>query len=246
MFRVTIMGRDLKEFQENLRDYANVHAGIHKELVKQSVELSTTVDEDDEMEEVESPFTESTPVKESKPTTVPHVIDSGVTGTITFGGELDSEGIPWDERIHASSKAKVGNGTWRLKRNVDENLVYQIKSYYRNSTSVKETAPTTSVDTPAPVETVVENTPVVSSPVVAAPTPAAPLPQMGQGHTLDTFKANFPMILASLITQKKIDQEYVNQLKTFFNINEIWMANDEQKSMVFDQFVEYGFIQKVG
>lgn len=30
--------------------------------------------------------------------------------------ELDSEGKPWDPELHASSKAKIGDGTWRKKR----------------------------------------------------------------------------------------------------------------------------------
>lgn len=31
--------------------------------------------------------------------------------------ELDAEGKPWDPELHASSKAKIGDGTWRKKRN---------------------------------------------------------------------------------------------------------------------------------
>lgn len=30
--------------------------------------------------------------------------------------ELDAEGKPWDPELHASSKAKIGDGTWRKKR----------------------------------------------------------------------------------------------------------------------------------
>ena len=41
------------------------------------------------------------------------VIDNG-------GIELDAEGIPWDVRIHASSKQKLVKGnTWKLKRGVE-------------------------------------------------------------------------------------------------------------------------------
>ena len=32
---------------------------------------------------------------------------------------VDSAGHTWDERIHASSKAVVSDGTWRLRRNLD-------------------------------------------------------------------------------------------------------------------------------
>lgn len=37
--------------------------------------------------------------------------------------ELDASGMPWDERIHASTKAKKDDGTWRMKRGVDAKLV---------------------------------------------------------------------------------------------------------------------------
>ena len=38
-------------------------------------------------------------------------------------GNLDSEGLPWDSRIHSSSKAKNSDGTWRIKRNSDKEFV---------------------------------------------------------------------------------------------------------------------------
>lgn len=34
--------------------------------------------------------------------------------------ELDSSGVAWDERLHASSKARNTNGTWRARRGVDK------------------------------------------------------------------------------------------------------------------------------
>jgi len=44
--------------------------------------------------------------------------------------DVDSAGYPWDERIHASSKARIADGTWRLKRGVDDPLVQQIRAEY--------------------------------------------------------------------------------------------------------------------
>lgn len=37
--------------------------------------------------------------------------------------QVDSAGVPWDARIHASSKATVSAGTWRMKRGVDQATV---------------------------------------------------------------------------------------------------------------------------
>jgi hypothetical protein len=36
---------------------------------------------------------------------------------------VDSAGHTWDERIHASSKAVVSDGTWRLRRNLDPKVL---------------------------------------------------------------------------------------------------------------------------
>ena len=34
--------------------------------------------------------------------------------------------MPWDGRIHSSSKAKVADGTWRQKRNLDPALLSSV------------------------------------------------------------------------------------------------------------------------
>lgn len=43
----------------------------------------------------------------------------------------DSTGLPWDERIHASSKALNADGTWRTKRGVDKALVAEVEAELR-------------------------------------------------------------------------------------------------------------------
>lgn len=247
MFRVTIMGRDLKEFQENLRDYANVHAGIteqqevklpSKAAVKKALEV---VVDNEEYEEVESPYTtpSATP---STPAVHTNTVDTG---------EVDSENLPWDSRIHSSGKAFNANGTWRTRRNLDPAILSQVKAELRSQ--VRPVAMTAPQAAPVPMATIqsapVAQAPVMQTPVVtqAAPTPAAPMPTMQtNGHTLDTFRANFPMVLAALINEKKVSQEYINQLNVHFNVPELWMINDEQKAQLFEQWVSYKFVQRVG
>lgn len=41
--------------------------------------------------------------------------------------DVDSRGLPWDERIHASTKATNGDGSWRNKRGVDKALLDQVE-----------------------------------------------------------------------------------------------------------------------
>ena len=44
------------------------------------------------------------------------------------GIDVDSKGSPWDGRIHASTRAKVADGTWRMKRGADDSLVASVKA----------------------------------------------------------------------------------------------------------------------
>lgn len=45
--------------------------------------------------------------------------------------ELDSEGLPWDSRIHSSSRGKIANGTWKLMRGSDPARVEAVKGELR-------------------------------------------------------------------------------------------------------------------
>lgn len=71
-----------------------------------------------------------TPPSPPGPAVFVHIADTPVVGAsvapATPSAELDSAGIPWDGRIHASSKAKVADNTWRLKRGVDKDLVASV------------------------------------------------------------------------------------------------------------------------
>lgn len=49
--------------------------------------------------------------------------------------EVDSRGFPWDERIHASSKAINADGTWRNKRGVDSDLLHTVEAEMMQKTA---------------------------------------------------------------------------------------------------------------
>lgn len=44
---------------------------------------------------------------------------------------VDAKGLPWDERIHASSRAKIADGSWRMKRGVERALVAEVEAQLR-------------------------------------------------------------------------------------------------------------------
>ena len=68
--------------------------------------------------------------KPSLPTRLAPAITSAAMAS---GGvsELDAEKLPWDARIHSSSKEKIANGTWKVKRNTPVELVAQVKNELR-------------------------------------------------------------------------------------------------------------------
>lgn len=68
---------------------------------------------------------------------------------------LDADGLPWDERIHSSSKECVKDGTWRKKRGVADSLVKVVEAELRGTPEPTLTVPTeltavTAVTAPAP------------------------------------------------------------------------------------------------
>lgn len=57
------------------------------------------------------------------PAAVPTVADA-VPGV----PELDSEGLPWDERIHTKNRGKNKTGSWKGRRNTDKALVAKVRA----------------------------------------------------------------------------------------------------------------------
>lgn len=52
------------------------------------------------------------------------------------GATLDKEGLPWDERIHASSRGLNADGTWRKKRGVTSDQVKSVEDQLRHIQSI--------------------------------------------------------------------------------------------------------------
>lgn len=73
--------------------------------------------------------------------------------------ELDKNGIPWDERIHAGTKRKNADGSWSLKKGVDKELAAEVIAAYQES-----------------AEPVVEQKPAPTPPGKPIPTKPAPTP----------------------------------------------------------------------
>lgn len=241
MYQVIVKGNTLVELKKAVKDvYEELNGGVLEKApkIKISKDMSVQVEE---TEEVYHDITPSNVIEMSDPRANFEEAVNNVAkdmNQVDVTGDLDSEGRPWDSRIHSSSKEKVGNGTWRNRRGVDKDLLAKVKAEYRGATQ----QPVTS----APVIT----QPAIVQPVVqvqaAQPVVAPPIPMMNGGHTLDSFKSNFPMVLGTLITQGKVTPEYVNTLKDYFKVDQIWNLSDAQKAECFESFAGYGLITKVG
>jgi hypothetical protein len=57
--------------------------------------------------------------------------------------QLDSRGLPWDRRIHASTKAINSDGTWRNMRGVDKDLLASVEQELRDVQALPVPTPET-------------------------------------------------------------------------------------------------------
>jgi len=103
------------------------------------------------------------------------------------GVETDSEGLPWDPRIHSGGKKKnAGDGKWTAKRGInDPALVERVKAELRAVMAAPGGAPTAMLGQTAPMPQTVAAPPVLTQPAPLLPNvapvqtapqaPAAPL-----------------------------------------------------------------------
>lgn len=126
------------------------------------VETFTATTEAIEKMSPESAFGQSKPQCDQKELT-----DTSVIG----GVELDSKGFPWDGRIHAESKAKVTDGTWRKRRGLDASILAKVEVELKTVMA----APTPTQDAPSPPTE--EMPPVMASLVHTPDAPSATDPR---------------------------------------------------------------------
>lgn len=102
--------------------------------------------------EASDPYNGQRPVSEvvepTEPTEV--VIDAKA------GVELDANGTPWIEAVHATTKSKKADGTWTKKRGTDDAVLAAAEAEARNKITGTPTAP----DMP-PVEVETETLPPI-------------------------------------------------------------------------------------
>ncbi len=125
--------------------------------------------------------------------------------------QLDSAGLPWDARIHAASKATIADGTWRMRRNVDEAEVTRIEAELRAVLNGAPVVPAVPVAVPAvPVAVPAPAAPVVPAPAAPVVPPVPSVPPAPTPAILDWKK--FLNVMTKHITEKRITTQQISEI----------------------------------
>lgn len=197
-------------------------------------------------------FNAPTPFAAPPVVVAPVVAEEDEGSVNTSAPDRDSRGIPWDGRIHASTRALKNDGTWKYRRNVDKSVIDQIEKGL-TAPAVPVNIPAVPVTPAMPPLHVVPALPPTVAPVQAAPVaPVAAPPPVVQparlAHTAATFQQGFVMVINHLTDQGKVDRAWLQNIAAHYNVPNWWdiaKYNDKCEE-VFHNFVQWGFVTNVG
>lgn len=151
---------------------------------------------------------ESTTIGER--TNVVGTVEQTTTELPGEGVELDKNGIPWDERIHAGTKRKNADGTWSLKKSVDKKLAAQIIAEYQSAAPATTTVPT------APAKPGVPTPPAPPAAPAKPGVPAAPAKPEEAGPAVKAARlsntlindmgVDYDLVIAGVLAPRGYDQ----------------------------------------
>lgn len=242
MYKFEISADTAQELEEKMSQFAKSYSSPEQ-----------YVDEVEEDHPVLPNFNELVQPQNPPPIVVPqyHSEEKVVAG---FVGptEVDTKGLPWDGRIHLATKKKNKDGTWTNRRGLDENTRFQVEQELRQglAQAPSQVAPAQPIVS-ALVETQPEPVVEQQAPPVQQQTDYDNFPKIEgsikPAHTLQSFKDNLTEVFAQLINQGKIDQNYIQQVKSYFKVKEVWniLANEKSCIELYEQFAVMGFITKL-
>lgn len=119
--------------------------------------------------------------------------------TPASGVELDSKGLPWDDRIHAGTKSKIAKGEWKAKRGVEPALVAQVEAELRARVAASP-VPVAVAQDAAAVFAAAPGVPAAPAPFVPPAAPLAPAAPAAPSVSADptTFEQLMPRITAAV------------------------------------------------
>ncbi len=275
MFKICVQASSFEELKAQLEPMFKMMDKFSAPAVPSAEDLGYSEDTDTEESPAPATLPPSFAVVPPLPVVMPPVAASPVDngdgddseGSVpanSTGPDRDARGIPWDNRIHAANRGLKKDGTWKYRRGVPETVIAEVEKGL--------TAPATPVAVPtfpnaAPVPAIPTLPPVfpVAQPVASEPTPVAPVvaaqpvqaapvpeiaiaPAVRPAHTPQSFQANLPMVINTLIAQKKVDRPWLVNIAQHFGVQEWWdiAKYDDKCRQLFDACVQWGFITNVG
>jgi hypothetical protein len=263
MFKITFEAKTMEDLQNQVNELVGTHNKPQNSGVERYGNVMTEVSKIPCETLIDNVFTNMTSDSVAVPNPVdsdisiiPEVVESTETQpqaepqspaplmSPDFNVEVDSQGIPWDHRIHSSSKTIIKSGTWKKRKGVAKEVYDSVmaKLVARVTQPPVDLTPAP----PVPGTPSIDPQPVTSQPPVDL-TPA-PVPMSNKpAHNFDTFKANFIGVVGNLMQEGKIDLNYVNSLNQHFGVEEFFMIRDKEDAVreLYDNFCSFGFITKV-
>lgn len=138
-----------------------------------------------------------------------------LTANLVPGVELDSKGLPWDKRIHADSRAKVADGSWRKKKQLDPVLLATVEAELRGVMAAPA-APAAPFVPPPPAAV------AVPAPSVTTPPASPPAAPTAAGADAVTIARNQFVVLvgkaSTAMQANKITQGEITQVCQKFGV----------------------------
>lgn len=266
---ISVSGKTLKECHDQICALADEICGNAKDSVKDPIVSQTQA-----MVGIAFPGSPA-PVKFNiGPSEAPAITtqrgDIAAPDAASIG--VDSRGLPWDERIHSSSKDKGKDGVWRRRRGVDPEFEKQVEAELRGQAPAKQAPPFGSM-TPEQYQQVVAQAPVAAPapmpttehrvslpvgpdvlstaqiPATPAPTFAPPAMQVLPPNTFtpESFRKNLMNVLNDLAAAGKINHDWINAQKVQFGGKDVtqWHENAEACNSLFEAFVGWGLVNRL-
>lgn len=173
--------------QKSIKGYATVDDSEKVEVVTSAEEfklppLDPVEDTEEEVFSIEEVYEDS-----DDKNTYPFPSSS----SIAIDTKLDSEGLPWDARIHSGKKSKTSDGKWRLVRGITPEMVQVVKSELRATMAIPAPAPQVP---PTPAS-------------IPVPTPMPPVPPAPTAIPGSVLFAGLINLVTESIGRGKLTQE---------------------------------------
>ena len=139
-------------------------------------------------------------------------------------GVVDADGLPWDPRIHSSSKQLVADGTWRKRRNTAKELFAEVEAELRGLSTVD--AP---VDAPIPA-------PPPPPPAAVAFANPAPPPPAAADNQLDLFIRGVTVKMVD----RSLDAAELHRVLAHYNVENGLLGLKDHASLIPMLAVQFG------